>query len=50
MQAILYGKASPAAACSASYISPDEAPQACEDFDKGAARRFVIDPHAQIAA
>ena len=50
MQAILYGKASPAKACNVTYISLDEAPQGYDDFDKGAARKFVIDPHAQIAA
>jgi len=32
------------------YISLDDAPQGYKDFDKGAARKFVIDPHAQIAA
>ena len=50
MQAILYGKASPAKACNVTYISLDEAPQGYKDFDKGAARKFVIDPHAMIAA
>ena len=50
MQAILYGKASPAKACNVTYISLDEAPQGYKDFDKGAARKFVIDPHALIAA
>ena len=50
MQAILYGKASPAKACNVTYISLDEAPQGYKDFDKGAARKYVIDPHASIAA
>ena len=50
MQAILYGKASPAKACNVNYISLDEAPQGYKDFDRGAAKKFVIDPHAMIAA
>ncbi len=50
MQAILYGKANPAKACNVTYISLDEAPQGYKDFDKGAARKFVIDPHALLAA
>ena len=50
MQAILYGKAHPAKACNVTYISLDEAPQGYRDFDKGAARKYVIDPHALIAA
>ena len=50
MQAILYGKASPAKACNVTYITLDEAPQGYKDFDKGAARKYVIDPHASIAA
>ena len=50
MQAILYGKASPAKACNVTYITLDESPQGYKDFDKGAARKYVIDPHASIAA
>jgi glutathione-independent formaldehyde dehydrogenase len=50
MQAILYGKANPAKACNVTYITLDEAPQGYKDFDKGAAHKYVIDPHSQIAA
>ena len=28
----------------------DEAPQGYQDFDKGAARKYVIDPHGLIPA
>jgi glutathione-independent formaldehyde dehydrogenase len=31
-------------------MSLDEAPQGYKDFDKGAARKFVIDPHKLVAA
>ena len=50
MQAILYEKAHPANACNVTCITLDEAPQGYQDFDKGAARKFVIDPHGLIAA
>jgi glutathione-independent formaldehyde dehydrogenase len=50
MQAILYGKASPAKATNVTVISLDQAPQGYKDFDKGAAKKFVIDPNGMIAA
>ena len=50
MQAILYEKASPAAACNVTMISLDDAPQGYMDFDKGAAKKYVIDPHSSVAA
>ena len=50
MQAILYGKANPAKACNVTYITLDEAPQGYTDFDKGAARKYVFDPHHLLAA
>ena len=50
MQAILYGKANPAKACNATIISLDEAPQGYSDFDQGAAKKYVIDPHGSVAA
>ncbi len=50
MQAILYEKAAPARACNVTVISLDSAPEGYRDFDKGAARKYVIDPHAMIAA
>ncbi|MDP9171210.1 MAG: formaldehyde dehydrogenase, glutathione-independent [Acidobacteriota bacterium] len=49
MQAILYDKVQIAKACNVTLISLDEAPAGYSDFDKGAARKFVIDPHGQVA-
>ena len=48
MQAILHEKTHPAEAVNATVISLDDAPQGYEDFDKGAARKFVIDPHGML--
>jgi glutathione-independent formaldehyde dehydrogenase len=48
MQAILYEKIRPAKACNVTMISLDEAPQGYKDFDKGAAKKFVIDPHKSV--
>jgi glutathione-independent formaldehyde dehydrogenase len=31
-------------------ISLDDAPKGYKDFDKGAAKKFVIDPHKSVAA
>jgi glutathione-independent formaldehyde dehydrogenase len=45
MQAILHDKVHPAKATNVQMISLDEAPQGYKDFDKGAAKKFVIDPH-----
>jgi glutathione-independent formaldehyde dehydrogenase len=45
MMAILHDKVHPAKACNATIISLDDAPQGYMDFDKGAAKKFVIDPH-----
>ena len=50
MQAILFEKIQIAKAVNATTISLDEAPQGYQDFDKGAAKKFVIDPHGMIAA
>ena len=50
MQAILYEKAHPANACNVTCITLDDAPQGYRDFDKGAARKYVIDPHGLLAA
>jgi glutathione-independent formaldehyde dehydrogenase len=48
MQAILHEKAHPAKAVNVTTISLDEAPQGYKDFDKGAARKYVIDPHGMV--
>src|SRR5436309_1044781 len=45
MQAILHDKVEIAKAVNATLISLDEAPTGYKDFDKGAAKKFVIDPH-----
>ena len=49
MHAILYGKFQPAKAVNVTMISLDDAPQGYKDFDKGAAKKFVIDPHKMVA-
>jgi glutathione-independent formaldehyde dehydrogenase len=50
MQAILYDKIQIAKAVNVTVISLDQAPQGYHDFDKGAARKYVIDPHGMLAA
>jgi glutathione-independent formaldehyde dehydrogenase len=50
MQAILHDRVQIARAVNATVITLDEAPRGYVDFDKGAARKFVIDPHGLIAA
>jgi len=49
MDMILRDRAHIAEAVSATTISLDEAPQGYQDFDKGAAQKFVIDPHGMVA-
>lgn len=48
MTAILSGKAQIAKAVNATVISLDEAPRGYHEFDKGAARKYVIDPHGLV--
>ncbi|MGD1094284.1 MAG: formaldehyde dehydrogenase, glutathione-independent [Bryobacteraceae bacterium] len=48
MQAILHDKVHIAKACNVNLISLDEAPKGYQDFDKGAAKKFVIDPHGLV--
>jgi glutathione-independent formaldehyde dehydrogenase len=50
MTAILYDKVHPAKACNATIISLDDAPQGYRDFDQGAAKKFIIDPHGSVKA
>jgi len=45
MAAILHDKVHPAKAVNVQVINLDSAPQGYKDFDKGAAKKFVIDPH-----
>jgi glutathione-independent formaldehyde dehydrogenase len=49
MMAILHDKVQIAKAVNATVIKLDEAPQGYKDFDKGAAKKFVIDPHGTVA-
>jgi glutathione-independent formaldehyde dehydrogenase len=50
MNCILYDKIRIAEAVNVTLISLDDAPQGYKDFDKGAAKKFVIDPHQAVAA
>ncbi|MEO8661249.1 MAG: formaldehyde dehydrogenase, glutathione-independent [Bryobacteraceae bacterium] len=50
MQAILYDKIQIAKAVNVTMIGLDDAPGGYKDFDHGAARKFVIDPHSMVAA
>jgi uncharacterized membrane protein len=50
MQAILHDKIRIAKAVNVTVISLDEAPKGYVDFDKGAAKKFVLDPHKILAA
>ena len=45
MMAILHDKIQIAKACNVTAISLDDAPRGYKDFDQGAAKKFVIDPH-----
>lgn len=48
MMSILHGKAQIAKAVNATVIPIDDAPRGYQEFDKGAARKYVIDPHGMI--
>ncbi len=50
MQCILHDKIDIAKAVNVTMISLDDAPKGYKDFDKGAAKKFVIDPHGMVAA
>jgi glutathione-independent formaldehyde dehydrogenase len=45
MQAILHDRLPIAKIVNATFIALDEAPNGYKDFDKGAAKKFVLDPH-----
>jgi glutathione-independent formaldehyde dehydrogenase len=49
MMAILHDKVKIAKATNVQVISLDQAPKGYMDFDKGAAKKFVIDPHKMVA-
>jgi glutathione-independent formaldehyde dehydrogenase len=48
MQAILHDRLPIAKIVNATVISLAEAPAGYKDFDKGAAKKFVLDPHGQL--
>lgn len=48
MKSILSGKANIAKAVNATVIGLDDAPKGYSDFDKGASKKFVIDPHGSL--
>jgi glutathione-independent formaldehyde dehydrogenase len=50
MNCILYDKIQIAKAVNVTVITLDDAPQGYRDFDQGAARKYVLDPHGMIAA
>jgi glutathione-independent formaldehyde dehydrogenase len=50
MMAILHGKAKIADAVNATVISLEDAPTGYADFDKGASRKYVLDPHGMVHA
>src|SRR5689334_13144675 len=50
MQCILHDKIKIAKAVNVSTITLDDAPKGYKDFDKGAAKKFVLDPHGMVAA
>lgn len=49
MQAIFYDKIQIAKAVNVEVISLTDAPRGYHDFDKGAAKKYVLDPHGMIA-
>lgn len=49
MQAILFDKVKVADAVNVEVISLDEAPNGYAEFDGGAAKKYVIDPHGVVA-
>ncbi|GAA3834216.1 formaldehyde dehydrogenase, glutathione-independent [Sphaerisporangium flaviroseum] len=50
MMAILHDRVQIAKAVNASPIPLDQAPQGYADFDKGAARKYVLDPHGLLGS
>ena len=48
MQMILHDRAQIAKAVNATVITLDDAPEGYKDFDSGAAKKYVIDPHGLV--
>jgi glutathione-independent formaldehyde dehydrogenase len=49
MNLILAEKAQIAKAVNATVIPLDAAPEGYQDFDRGAAKKFVLNPHGMVA-
>ena len=49
MMAILHDKVNIADNVNATVIPLDQAPQGYQDFDKGAAKKYILDPHGMVA-
>jgi glutathione-independent formaldehyde dehydrogenase len=49
MKAILHGRVHIAEAVNATVIGLDDAPRGYADFDQGASRKYVFDPHGALA-
>ena len=50
MMAILHDKVQIAKAVNATVITLDDAPDGYKDFDKGAAKKYILDPHGVVGA
>ena len=50
MMAILHDKVQIAKAVNATVITLDDAPDGYKDFDKGAAKKYIFDPHGLLGA
>jgi len=50
MQAILHDKVQIANNVNATVLPLEQAPQGYQDFDRGAAKKFVLDPHGLVPA
>ena len=50
MMAILHERTFPAKAVNVNVIALEDAPQGYQDFDKGAAKKVVLDPHGLVKA
>src|SRR5688572_18278958 len=50
MEMILHDRAQIAKAVNATVITLDDAPEGYKDFDKGAAKKYVLNPHGEIPA
>jgi glutathione-independent formaldehyde dehydrogenase len=49
MMAILHDRTQIAKNVNATVLPLDQAPQGYADFDKGAARKYVLDPHGMLS-